>query len=116
GEWRGPAEPLPQPPGERGGRGVASAKSQLQARGEVARILLPQIEPGRRTGEGATGKILPAGLRAARAIVNRDGGREVRFGFKGLIQRSKGGGQGGPRVAATTDERTQPRVTRHRSS
>lgn len=94
--------------GELGGRVVASATGKLKQMGEVAVMLLPQIEQWMKTGEVAKGKIIHAGLREARAIVKRYGGKKVRFGFKWLIHRLKGGYLFGHRVEATADERQMP--------
>lgn len=94
--------------GETGGRVVASARGKLKEMGEVAARLLPQIEQWLRTGVVAKGKIIHAGLREARAIVKRGGGKKVRFGYKWLIHRLAGGYLFGKRVGATDDERQMP--------
>jgi len=94
--------------GRLGGRVAASARSKLREMSEVAKMLLPQIEQWMKTGLVAKGKIIHAGLREARAIVKRYGGKKVRFGYKWLIHRLKGGYLFGKRVEATADERQMP--------
>lgn len=107
-ELMGQAEQIIKQLGELCGRVVASATGKLKEMGEVAALLLPQIEQWIKTGMVAKGKIIHAGLREARAIVKRYGGKKVRFGYKWLIHRLKGGYIFGRRVEATADERQMP--------
>ncbi len=88
--------------------GAAKQKAAAKLREMVAvgRRLLPQIKDWLTTGKVAAGKIIHAGLRAARAIVK--GGGRVKFGFKWRINRLKGGYVFGRRVGAQADENRQP--------
>jgi hypothetical protein len=92
-----------------GARGVKQrARAKLKAMGEVARELLPQIKYWMEKGKVAANKIIHAGLKEARAIVSDKAGRRVRFGFKWLIHRFKGGYLAGRRVKPQASEYEMP--------
>jgi rhodanese-related sulfurtransferase len=76
--------------------------------GQVAAQLLPQIKYWMEKGQVAANKIIHAGLPEARAIVSDKAGRKVRFGFKWLIHRLKGGYLWGRRVAPQASEYEMP--------
>ena len=57
----------------------------------VTQTLLPQIRYWLDTGWVAAGKILHAGLPAARAIVRNKAGKRIEFGLPYLISRLGGG-------------------------
>jgi len=81
---------------------------KLEQMVEVSAVLLPQILQWLRTGVVATGKILHAGITAARSIVKNKAGKRVEFGLKWLINRLEGGYVFGRVVEARADERTMP--------
>ncbi len=76
----------------------------------VSEVLIPQIAQWITTGMVAKGKLLHAGVTAARAIVKERGGQKVVFGMKWLINRIKGGYVFGDVVAAYADEKRMPVV------
>jgi hypothetical protein len=88
------------------GRVKQRAAATLSRRVAVAATLLPQIQPGLRTGRVATEKILHPGITVARAIPKGRG--KVKFGLKWLRNRLRGGSLFGRRVAARADENTLP--------
>jgi hypothetical protein len=85
-----------------------SAVATLQRMGQVGRQLLPQIKQWIKTGQVASEKIIHVGLTEARAIVTDKAGRRVRFGFKWLIHRLRGGYVWGRRGAARANEYQMP--------
>ena len=89
-------------------RVTPSAVLKLEQMVEVTTTLLPQILQWLQTGVVATGKILHAGITAARAIVKNKAGKRVEFGLKWLINRIEGGYVFGSVVAAQADERDMP--------
>jgi hypothetical protein len=91
-----------------GARVTQSAVRKLEQMVEVSGALLPQIWQWLQTGVVAAGKILHAGITAARAIVKHKAGKRVEFGLKWLINRIEGGYVLGRVVAAQADEREMP--------
>jgi hypothetical protein len=90
-------------------RGVKqSARAKLTEMSEVAKQLLPQIKYWMEQGKVAVNKIIHAGLKEARAIVSDKAGRRVRFGFKWLIHRFKGGYLAGRQVKPQASEYEMP--------
>lgn len=85
-----------------------SAVRKMERMIEVSATLLPQILQWLQTGVVATGKILHAGITAARAIVKNKAGKRVEFGLKWLINRIEGGYVFGRVVEAHADERSMP--------
>jgi len=94
--------------GERAKGVKQSARAKLKEMSEVASQLLPQIKYWMEKGKVAANKILHAGLKEARAMVSNKAGRKVRFGFKWLIHRFKGGYLAGRRVKPQASEYEMP--------
>jgi hypothetical protein len=94
--------------GQTSRRGIQSAVVKLQRMVEVSEQLIPQIAQWVTTGVVAKGKILHAGITAARAIVKEKRGKKVAFGMTWLINRVKGGYVFGEMVEAYADEKKMP--------
>ena len=94
--------------GERATGVKQSARAKLKEMSEVARQLLPQIKYWMEKGQVAANKIIHVGLKEARAMVSDKAGRKVRFGFKWLIHRFKGGYLAGRMVKPQASEYQMP--------
>jgi hypothetical protein len=77
--------------GERRDRVPHNALTTLQTMHEVAKRLGPQIVQWITTGVVAKGKIVPAGVTQARALVRHKAGKEVELGLPYLLSRLGGG-------------------------
>ena len=84
------------------------ATATLVAMHEVAKRLLPQIVQWITTGVVAQGKILPAGVTQARAIVRHKAGKQVEFGLPSLLSRLGGGYLFGTLLRGGVDESKMP--------
>ena len=84
------------------------ATATLVAMHEVAKRLIPQIVQGITTGVVAQGKILPAGVTQARAIVRHKAGKQVEFGLPSLLSRLGGGYLFGTLLRGGVDESKMP--------
>ena len=84
------------------------ATATLVAMHEVAKRLIPQIVQGITTGVVAQGKILPAGVTQARAIVRHKAGKQVEFGLPYLLSRLGGGYLFGTLLRGGVDESKMP--------
>ena len=89
-------------------RVAQTAVGKLKQMIEVSEVLAPQIAQWVTTGVVASGKIVHAGITAARAIVKDQAGKKVVFGMKWLINRIKGGYVFGDVVEAYADEKKMP--------
>ena len=84
------------------------ATATLVAMHEVAKRLLPQIVQWITTGVVAQGKIIPAGVTQARAIVRHKAGKQVEFGLPSLLSRLGGGYLFGTLLRGGVDESKMP--------
>lgn len=84
------------------------ALTPLQTMHEVAKRLIPQIVQWITTGVVAKGKILPAGVTQARALVRHKVGKDVELGLPYLLSRLGGGYLFGTRMRGVVDEATMP--------
>ena len=94
--------------GQSRGRVTQRATATLVAMHEVAKRLLPQIVQWITTGVVAQGKILPAGVTQARAIVRHKAGKQVEFGLPSLLSRLGGGYLFGTLLRGGVDESKMP--------
>lgn len=94
--------------GQTSRRVTHAAVAKLRRMVEVSAVLIPQIAQWVTTGVVAKGKIVHAGITAARAIVKERGGQKVVFGMKWLINRITGGYVFGEMVEAYADEKKMP--------
>lgn len=99
---------LVQALGERRDRVTHHAVTTLQTMHEVAKRLIPQIVQWITTGGVAQGKIVPAGVTQARAIVRNKAGKPVEFGLPYLLSRLGGGYIFGTLIRGSVDESKMP--------
>jgi hypothetical protein len=100
--------PLVAPLEQSRDRVTQSATATLGAMHEVAKRLSPQIVQWMTTGVVAKGKIVPAGLTQARAIVRHKAGKTVEFGIPYLLSRLGGGYIFGTLICGSVDESKMP--------
>jgi hypothetical protein len=94
--------------GERCDRVTHNAITTLQTMHAVAQQLIPQIVQWLTTGVVAKGKIVPAGVTQARAIVRNKAGKKVAFGLPYLLSRLGGGYVFGTLIRGGVDESKMP--------
>jgi hypothetical protein len=94
--------------GERRDRVTHNAITPLQTMHAVAKRLIPQIVPWSTTGGVAQGKIVPAGVTQARALVRHKAGKEVACGRPSLLRRLGGGYLCGTLSRGVLDESKRP--------
>jgi hypothetical protein len=103
-----PTRPLVARLAQRRDRVTQSATATLGAMHEVAKRRIPQIVPWITTGVVAKGKIVPAGVTQARAIVRNKAGKKVEFGLPYLLSRLGGGYVFGTLIRGIVDESKMP--------
>jgi hypothetical protein len=104
----GHTRPLGRRLGHSRARVTPQATVTLGARHEGAKRLIPQIGPWITPGVVAKGKMVPAGVTQARAIVRHQAGKEVEFGLPSLLRRLGGGSLFGTLSRGGVDESTMP--------
>jgi len=94
--------------GERRDRVTHTALTTLTTMHEVAKRLIPQSVQWITTGVVAKGKIVPAGVTQARAIVRHKAGKDVAFGLPYLRSRLGGGDVFGTLIRGVVDASKMP--------
>ena len=84
------------------------AVATLVAMHEVAQRLIPQIVQWLTTGVVAKGKMVPAGVTQARALVRNKAGKKVELGLPYLLRRLGGGYVFGTLICGVVDESKMP--------
>ena len=100
--------PIVQRLGQSRDRVTQRATATLVAMHEVAKRLIPQIVQWITTGVVAKGKIVPAGVTQARALVRHKAGKAVEFGLPYLLSRLGGGYIFGTLIRGVVDESKMP--------